>query len=240
MDGILALILSCSLHHDDALVSAFIERVSDSNVYFVGDLATVTSHDHVQSLADALALVDEIQKKGGRPAVGLMAVPLTWAARYGRSPAELFDGCTNIAIGTDIMATFESRCTTGPSHRGDRKVAPRRRHRLPLAAGRACILRQFDLELGLRGYPEAVLGQMSKTASQPRDRAADSAPSRSRVFPDDTDEADPHDSSDWSNQRLYFLSPPAPSLPTAAGAEVAGRRGPPPPAPPRTPSHSSR
>jgi hypothetical protein len=210
MDTILALILSCSLHYDDALVSAFVQRVSDGNIYFVGDLATATSYDHITSLPEALALVADIQKHGGRPAVGLMALPVTWAARYGRSTAELFDGCINISVGTDAMATFAAACA-GPSTRPHLRSKTRRRRRLPAAANRACILRHFDTELGVHGYPEGVLAQLAKMAAKASDPGVDSPPARSSAFPDNTDETDARDRTDWSNPRLYFSSPPAPS-----------------------------
>jgi hypothetical protein len=157
VDPILALILSCSLHADDALVRAFVKRVSDDNVYFVGDLATVTSHDHASTVGEALALVAAIEKRGGRPALGLMAIPLDWAERYGRSPRELFDGCLNIAIGTDIMETFASGCARKSWSRH-----PARRHHHRIGAYRVCILERFDRELGLRGYPKGVIGQLAE------------------------------------------------------------------------------
>jgi hypothetical protein len=31
-------------------------------------------------------------------------VPLEWAARFGRQPRDLFDGCTNIAIATSMYS----------------------------------------------------------------------------------------------------------------------------------------
>jgi len=160
MDAVFALILSCSLHPDDALVRAFIQRVSDGNVYFVGDLATVTSHDHVHGLPEAMALVEEIREAGGRPAVGLMAVPVTWAQRYGRTEADLFDGCINIALGTDAMARYAAECSQR-ARQGTRRSRPR--SELPRAAARLCILRHFDRELGVYGYPAGVLGALAKT-----------------------------------------------------------------------------
>ena len=70
MDSITALILACSLHFDDRLVQAFVSKVSEANPYFVGDLATVTSHDNAKSIPEAMLLVEEITRHGGRPAVG--------------------------------------------------------------------------------------------------------------------------------------------------------------------------
>jgi hypothetical protein len=220
MDTLLALILSCSLHPDDALVRAFIQRVSDGNIYFVGDLATVTSHDHVKGIGDALALVEEIEKHGGRPAVGLMAVPVEWAARYGRTVADLFDGCINIAIGTDAMAAFASACD-GARRRpaGDR---PKRRGRSPSLLGRRdCILRRFDLDLGVRGYPRGVLAELQRMSAERLNAIAASPKPGSRVADDETVAPTAHDPIDWSDARLYF-TPPVTSAAPVSGAAEAG------------------
>jgi len=199
MDAILALILSCSLYHDDALVRAFIERVSDDNRYFVGELATVTSHDHVADRRAALALVQEVERRGGRPAVGLMAVPVEWASRYGRSASDLFDGCTNIAIGTDVMARFGADCLVRKERARSGTHRPRR---LSVAAQRVCILRRFDSELGVRGYPEGVLSELAKRSTSGRETGAESPPAQGNVSPDSTDESRDGDQVDWSDSRL--------------------------------------
>ena len=81
---ILAIILACSLHPDDQLVRALIDVQSGGNVYFVGDLATLQSKDSLGSVEEALRVADDIRQYGGRPAVGLLGVPLDWASRYGR------------------------------------------------------------------------------------------------------------------------------------------------------------
>jgi hypothetical protein len=243
MDSLLALILSCSLHHDDALVNAFIQRASDGNPYFVVDVPTLSSHDHVQTREEALALVADIEKHGGRPAIGLMAIPVTWAARYGRPVGDLFDACVNISVGTDVMAAYAAECgkpTARLRGRASTRNHPSRPRRLPLAAERVCILRHFDTELNVQGFPQAVLAMLAKISATLPDTTMDSPPARSAAFPDGTDESDARDRSDWSSPRFFFTPPPAPLLPVAtpdsraAPARVVAS---PPPAP--TPSASS-
>jgi hypothetical protein len=210
MDVVLALIVACSLHHDDALVRAFIQKVSDGNAYFVGDLATVTSHDHVQSLPEALALVAEIEKQGGRAAVGLMAVPVEWAARYGRQPADLFDGCINIAIGTDAMDRFAGGCLARTGRRLGHTTGSARPARWRLVASRGCILRRFDVELGVRGYPEGVLSELARLSARPGNRASESHDAHSQVVPT---EPAVGSEDDWSDRRLDLAPSQPPSAP---------------------------
>ena len=104
MDVLLTLILSCSVHLDDSLVEALAYKLSIGNQYFVADLTTLNTYDTARTPSDALRLVEAIKAAGGRPAVGYMSVPLDWAARFGRQPDDLFDGCTNIAIGTAMLS----------------------------------------------------------------------------------------------------------------------------------------
>jgi hypothetical protein len=85
MDLLAALILSCSFHYDDHLVEALARKLSITNQYFVGDLSDLNTYDSAKSVADAHRIVDAIIAKGDRPAVGFMAVPVTWAARFGRT-----------------------------------------------------------------------------------------------------------------------------------------------------------
>jgi hypothetical protein len=89
---VLAVILACSLYPDDALVRALVEIQSEGNVYFIGDTSTLQSKDGLKSAEDALHVADGIRSQGGRPAVGLLGLPLDWAARYERSPASSSTG----------------------------------------------------------------------------------------------------------------------------------------------------
>src|SRR4029077_15310989 len=98
MDVLLTLILGCSVHLDDNLVEALASKLSISNQYFVGDLSNLETYDSAHSAAEAKKFVDVITARGGKPAVGYLAVPVAWAPRFGRSIDDLFDGCTNIGI----------------------------------------------------------------------------------------------------------------------------------------------
>jgi len=180
---VLALILACSLHPDDALVRTLVDVQSSGNVYFVGDLATLKTNDSLTSPEAALRFTEELQRHGGRPAVGLLGVPLEWAGRFGRAPIELFDGCTNIAIGTAAFAEYQDRCSGTPRLRS---VARRARRSVPLRrhsdALRSCVLASFARELGVTGAPAAILRRLAPVRGASASRRGDAPAERAFVF----------------------------------------------------------
>jgi hypothetical protein len=109
---VLAIILACSLHPDDRLVRTLVDVQSDGNRFFVGDLRTLNTNDSLRSAENALRFAEDLRRHGGRPAVGLLGVPLEWSERFGRAPIELFDACTNVSIAT---AAFSDSTDDAPS-----------------------------------------------------------------------------------------------------------------------------
>jgi hypothetical protein len=187
---VLAIILACSLHPDDALVRTLVDVQSSGNVYFVGDLATLKTNDSLTSSAAALRFAEDLRRHGGRPAVGLLGVPLEWAGRYGRAPIELFDACTNIAVGTAALAEFHDACRGRRSVRGPRLhqvVSSRHAPGDRFAARRSCVLGRFARALGVRGEPAAILRRLAGAPSMESAEAADSPPRRSLIFRDGAD-----------------------------------------------------
>jgi hypothetical protein len=182
---VLAIILACSLHPDDALVRALVDVQSGGNAYFVGDLATLKTKDTLASPEAALRYAEDLRRHGGRPAVGLLGIPLKWAGRYGRAPIELFDGCINVAVATAAFHEYQASCaapharalrgrSASESRRARRHVAP--------AALRSCLLLRFARDLGLQAAPAAILQRLSPAASAPPHEATDPPPQRSYVF----------------------------------------------------------
>jgi hypothetical protein len=220
MDLLAALILSCSFHYDDHLVEALARKLSITNQYFVGDLSDLNTYDSAKSVADARRIVEAIIAKGDRPAVGFMAVPVTWAERFGRTTDYLFDGCTNISIATAMLSEYERACTLKPGHRRPQNhPSRRRRQQLSSPALRYCILRRFEIDLNITGVPENVLPEAAKLDAAPADPDVDPPAARSSLFPDNTDIARLNESIDWSSQRL-FLSPTAQKPPAAASSPL--------------------
>lgn len=204
---VLAIILACSLHPDDALVRALVDVQSGGNVYFVGDLSTLKTNDSLTSADAALRFAENIKRLGGRPAVGLLGIPLDWAARYGRAPVELFDGCTNVAIATAAFAEYRDRCSGvapgGPHPRGKRH-APRRRASYSTTL-RFCVLSTFARDLGLASAPAAILGRLAPLQGPSTAATADPPPERSLVFVDG-DESGTTSSAPRTRSRI-FLDP---------------------------------
>lgn len=216
---ILAIVLACSLHPDDALVRTVIDVQSSGNVYFVGDLKTLKSKDWLKSADAALQYAEELRGQGGRPAVGLLGIPLEWASRYGRAPIELFDACTNVAVATAVFSEYSDRCArVSGSYRGHRPPlrAPRVRQ---IVAQRYCVLSLFAHDLGLRAAPSEVLRRLVDEGLAPT-RAPEASPAAaSSVF--ESGRAEESSATSHLDSASLFMSPPA-VAPSSRSASAAG------------------
>lgn len=203
---ILTIVLACSLHFDDELVTALIHRVSNDNPLLVGDLVTLETRERLSSVPEATAAVADILKRGGRPAVGLMALPVTWAARYGRDPEDLFDSCTNVSVGTAILSEYDHLCRT--RDRAHTATARRGRHaaKFDRERSRTCILRHLGSDLGVTGYAEGVKQEIASRRLRPPDAIGEPLPAQSPIVPLD----------DGSPNVLPMAPIHVPSLPIAA------------------------
>lgn len=190
---ILAVILACSLHPDDSLVRVLIDVQSGGNVYFVGDLATLKSKDTLGSAEAALRFAEDLREHGGRPAVGLLGIPLEWASRYGRAPRELFDACTNVAVATAALAEYRDRCMGVSPPRSRRGGLRRQRHSPSTLVSRQvryCILSRFSQDLGVGCVPGAILKILADERAASPVRSVD-PPARSEIFLDVAAEGSP-------------------------------------------------
>jgi hypothetical protein len=207
---VLAIILACSLHPDDALVRTLVDVQSEGNVYFVGDLKTLKSKDSLTSADAALRYAEGLRGQGGRPAVGLLGVPLDWASRYGRAPIELFDACTNIAVGTAALAEYQDHCSADRPHPNRQSAGGRRRQRprtFETAASRTCVLRRFARDLGLASAPSALLRRLAPGQRADPAQSVDGSPARSGIF--DPGARDGASSGTARASLPIFLEPPA-------------------------------
>ena len=169
---VLTIILACSVYPDDSLVRAMVDLASQGNKYFVGDLTTLLTFDQSKSATDAQRVVSEIDKRGGRPAVGLMGLPPTWATRPIELPgktgppnasADLFDSCTNVRVGSAVLRAHHDSCTR--SHSVTTLATPVDPGRVRTAAPEAlrlCALRRYAADLGVDGFAEAVLSYLPR------------------------------------------------------------------------------
>jgi hypothetical protein len=164
---VLTIILACSVYPDEHLVRAMVDLASQGNAYFVGDLTTLLTFDQNRSAADAQRVVSEIDRRGGRPAVGLMGLPPSWASRPVELPgtagpllasADLFDACTNIRVGTTVLrAHYEACQQTHSLAIPATPVDPARARTAPPEALRLCALHRYASDLGVEGFGESVL-----------------------------------------------------------------------------------
>ena len=194
---VLAIILACSLYPDDALVQELVAFQSQGNPYFVGDASTLQSRDGLTSVEDAVRVADDMRDHGGRPAVGLLGIPLDWAARYGRAAAEFFDACTNIAIGTAALAEYQDLCSNQslrPSKSRSNSTHQRTHRRLESPPLRSCILSHFAADLGVTGKPAAILSAIaSERAKGAPSDVKEAPPARAGIFGEGPGSAVPTD-----------------------------------------------
>jgi hypothetical protein len=140
------------------------------------------------------------------------------ASRYGRAPAELFDACTDIAVGTVTLAEYSAQCTCKSLRFLPRHSSPRRRglRRDPDSTPqRTCILSRLAIALGVRGAPtiiwKAITGNRSATGSD----SPDPPPQRWEIFTDTS--LDAAATTEWTDLSVQVPAP------TKVGAAVARR-----------------
>lgn len=152
---IIALVLSCSVHADDAVLLSLAYVYGGGDPYTVVDVSVngLTQDDSLgivltaPSAVGARAAMDRIVATGGEPVVGLLPARPAWAIELGKASAELFDPCTAVAVASAKLSEFDDAC----KRRGPR----------PMAARRACMLEQYGRSLGLPGLRQAVLADLT-------------------------------------------------------------------------------
>ena len=212
---VLAIILACSLHPDDQLVRTLIDVQSSGNRFFVGDLSTLKTNDSLRSAQDALRFAEDVGRQGGRPAVGLLGVPLEWAARFGRAPVDLFDACTNVSIATAVFDGYYQRCSMTSGSRSTRGAARHgRRGRAALIRARYCIVTSFARDLGVRTAAPVILRELIAHAGASEDVAMGASPEHSAPL------GDQNANGDGPGKQRLFLEPTA--VVPAGGAAAPG------------------
>ncbi len=169
---VLALILTCSVYPDDHLIRAMVELASQANSNFVGDLVTLVTFDRSTSAAESQKVVTQLERRGGRPVVGLLGVPVAWASRYGKTGPDLFDPCTNLMVGSSVLQSHYEACSSthsasispppASSASSAASASSRKQRMAPPEAIRMCALQRYGADLGIDGFAAAALKYFAK------------------------------------------------------------------------------
>jgi hypothetical protein len=156
---LLSILLACNLYTaDEPLVRAIAETNSHGNPFSVIDPSLDYRQVEVppdpKTLEAALARLDDITSKGGKPLLGIMQLPPSWMKVFGRAPRDGFDACINVSIGTAMLSAMDHECAAQAGPRIE-PVAHRSR-RLPvmvvLPPDRACVVRKYGQAIGLPDF----------------------------------------------------------------------------------------
>ncbi len=175
-----ALVVACSLHVDDALLTSVAYAHSRGNPYVVTNVKLDVLVDQDEpalaptSLPAARALMTRVLQAGGDPIIGLLPVRPAWAGEFGKTTIDLFDPCTNIAIASAKVSEFDHRCR----RKAARSSAPSRR---------ACTLDHYGASVGFPALRVVVLAALEGSRPWPEvlilpERSPAPIPSRSEMF----------------------------------------------------------
>ena len=186
---LLSVLLACNLYTaDEPLVRAIAQSNSHSNTFSVVD----PSMDYRQveavppdpkDIDAAVARLEELTSKGGRPLLGLMQVRPEWMRMFGREPRDAFDACSNVSVGTAMLSAMDRECAASAGPR----IEPVGRHsrRLPvtvtLPPRRACVARKYGQAIGLPDFELLITLELGGQRPTPRAAAPVDAPI---IFPE--------------------------------------------------------
>lgn len=217
---LLSAIATCSLHGDISLVIAMAMSFSHGNPYTVLNAAEDLDDAYVQEQEDPLRLpgpgtanatkaprtraeaeaqLRAMAESHGAPVVGLLPVPVEWAAQFARKPTDLFNGCINISIATAKLSEFEYECGA---------KTPK--------AGRACVLAAYAEAVGMDDFEQDVLDELdAQGQSKPQAAVIETeemlnAPLKAQT----TEDRDRQ----WGADRLFFDLPPSSNAPPQSPA----------------------
>ncbi len=99
----------CGPAVDPTTTAAVVKTESDYNALIVRDNTARVTFDPPDPVS-AQALVEAAMRAGHQLAIGLMQVTTPWARKLHLRPADLLDPCTNIRVGTSILAADYRAC----------------------------------------------------------------------------------------------------------------------------------
>ncbi|MGH7297356.1 MAG: hypothetical protein ACRELB_20635, partial [Polyangiaceae bacterium] len=169
-----------------------------------------------KTLEAALARLDDVTSKGGKPLLGLMQLPPAWLKMFGREPRDAFDACINVSIGSAMLSALDHECAAGAGPR----VEPisRRSRRLPvmvvLPPDRACVVRKYGQAIGLTDFELLITLELGGQRPLPPAHAPVDAPI---VFPEPNERT-------WGPDCIFvpLAGPAVPSVPISIARRPSG------------------
>lgn len=213
---LLSAIATCSLHSDVTLVIAMAMTFSRGNPYMVQNPVEEAAYTQEpedslrlpmpaaapkapRSRAEAEAQLRSAVDGDGAPVVGLLPVPVSWAAEWGRKTKDLFNVCINVSIATAKLSEFEYDC-------GGAK------------ASRTCVLHAYAEAVGMEDLELDVLAEITTQHMGKQGPAVIETEGmlRAPLKADSEDRA-----RQWGADRLFFVLP---TKEAPAGAGTAGAK----------------
>ena len=156
---IATLLLACSVHPDDALLSSIAYVYSRESRYAVVDVSSDDFNQDAPGLVmvpgsptAARAVVEQIVATGGEPVFGLLPVRLEWLSEFGKTLADAMEPCGSIELASAKISEFDYAC---------------RRSGVQLVQRRACTLDLYGRALHLPALRPAVLADLSLPSPLP-------------------------------------------------------------------------
>lgn len=157
MESVLTLLLACSLHLDDALLSGVVEAFSGGNAFAVQNVAVLDYDDErlgldepPRSLEQARAAVARVMASGGEPVAGLLPLRPAWLADLQKPADALFDVCQVIEVASAKISEYDYQCR----HLGST---------VRTSARRACTLERYGASLGLPALGRFVMVRLASS-----------------------------------------------------------------------------
>jgi len=108
---IFTLLVACGPAVHPYTTAALIVAESKGNPYAIGDNTTKRSY-FPSTKPEAVALASKLLQSGHRLDMGLTQISSPWLKPWAVSLDQVFDACTNIRLGTYILADNYQRCAT--------------------------------------------------------------------------------------------------------------------------------
>lgn len=131
---IFTLLVACGPAVHPYTTAALIVAESKGNPYAIGDNTTKRSY-FPNTKPEAVALASKLLQSGHRLDMGLTQISSPWLKPWAVSLDQVFDACTNIRLGTYILADNYQRCAAAGMGKNDALLCALSRYNTGTATG---------------------------------------------------------------------------------------------------------